>query len=75
MVLEHRQSRDTRGEKESGELVSSCSSRSDNDGAVLPSTATGKLQLLSINNFVHMSRTARPELDKQEIINDIVSLV
>ena len=42
-----RRTRDTegrRGEKEwdSGELVSSCSSGSDNDGAVLPSYAPGK---------------------------------
>lgn len=42
-----RRNRDTEGraeekERKSGELVSSCSSRSDNDGAVLPSNAAGK---------------------------------
>ena len=40
-----RRNRDTgrRGEQESsGELVTSCSSRSDHDGALLPSNAAGK---------------------------------
>lgn len=50
-------------------LVSSCSSRSDNDGAVLPCNATGKFtsqaELLSINNSVHMLRTARFQKEKQ----------
>lgn len=58
-------------ERESGELVSSsCSSKSDNDGALLPCNAAGKLttlaELLCINKSVHMSRTARSEPVKQD---------
>ena len=70
-------------EREGGVLVSSCSSRSDNDGALLPCNATGKftsqVEPLSINNRVHMLIIARSEQGKtREIINDFfffISLV
>lgn len=71
-----RRNRGEEEERESGKLVSGCSSRSDNDGAVLPCNAAGKFtsseELFSINNS-HMLRTARSELEKKEIINDLFS--
>lgn len=76
-----RRHRDTVGrgeekERQSGELVSSCSSRSDNDGAVLPSNAAGKFTSRApLICFVHVLRFATAELEKQEVADDFVSVV
>lgn len=79
-----RRNGDTEGREEekkrqSGELVSSCSSRSDNDGAVLPSNAAGKFtspaELVSPNRFVHVLRFAGAEREKREITDDFLSVV